>query len=307
MNNFMKKLKKKLSKLRVFYVIIFVVLFAYVVSMILPLLWAFFTAVKPYDEFLEDVVWAPDGFFWTWKWRNFIDVTDGFYCQITIQTGPNAGRYHVGFLAMLINTLLYAVGSALIQALVPCVVGYMTAKFDYKFSRFINVLVIVLMVLPIVGSAPSEMQILTKLGLFDTMIGNFIQKFNFLGMYYLIFHATFKGLSNDYMEAAYVDGASELRVLVQVALPMVITVIGTVFLIKFIEFWNDYQTPLLYLPSHATLARGLFNLSQLKQGDFATVPFRMAGCMLFAMPILILFITFKEKLMGNISMGGVKE
>ena len=54
-------------------------------------------------------------------------------------------------------------------------------------------------------------------------------------------------------------------------------------------------------------ARGVFRLSQNSQGDFATVPFRMAGCMFLAIPILILFLIFKEKLMGNLSMGGIKE
>ena len=299
----MKKKTRKKFKLEIFFVIIFFILFLYTVSMLLPLLWGFSTALKSQTEFLENVVWFPKGYFWTWKWKNFIDVTDGFFCQITTEEG----RFYVRFPAMFINTMLYAVGSAFIQTIVPCIVGYMTAKFDYKFSRFINTLVIVLMVLPIVGSAPSELQILQKLNLYDTMIGNYIQKFNFLGMYYLIFYAAFKALPNDFMEAAYVDGASEFRVMLQIAVPMMATIMGTVFLIKFIEFWNDYQTPLLYLPSHATLARGLFNLSQLKQGDFATVPFRTAGCMLFAVPVFVLFVIFKEKLMGNISMGGVKE
>lgn len=297
------KEKAKKQKFQIFYCLIFVVLLTYVISMIAPLLWGLSTALKDHSEFKENVVWPPKGWFWEWKWDNFIKVTDGFFCQITTEEG----RFYVRFPAMFVNTMAYAIGSALIQTLVPCIVGYMTAKFDYKFSRFINTLVVVLMVVPIVGSAPSELQILKNLGLFDTMIGNYIQKFNFLGMYYLIFYATFKSMPNDFLEAGYVDGASELRTMVQIALPMVLTVMGTVFLIKFIEFWNDYQTPLLYLPSYATLARGLFNLTQLKQGDFATVPFRMAGCMLFAVPVFILFIIFKEKLMGNLSMGGIKE
>lgn len=297
-----KNTKKKLN-LQAFYIIIGTVLTIYTISMIAPMIWGFTAAVKNHSEFIENVVGLPKGAPWTWKWRNFIDVVDGFFCQITTEQG----RFYVRFPAMFVNTMAYAVGSALIQTFVPCIVGYMTAKFDYKFSRFINTLVIVLMVLPIVGSAPSEMQILTSLGLFDTMIGNYIQKFNFLGMYYLIFYAAFKNMPNDFMEAGYVDGASELRVMVQIIIPMVMTIVGTVFLIKFIELWNDYQTPLLYMPSYAMLARGLFNLSQLAQGDFATVPFRMAGCMLFAIPVLVLFIIFKEKLMGNLSMGGVKE
>ena len=250
-----------------------------------------------------NVLGLPKGNILEWKWSNFIGVTEGFYTQITTE----AGRFQVGFLPMLYNTLMYAVGSALIRAIVPCVVGYVTAKFDYKFSRFINTMVLVLMTIPIVGSAPSEFQILQELNLYDTMIGNYIQKFNFLGMYYLVYYAAFKSLSNDFSEAAYVDGASELRVMIQIVMPMIATVIGTVFLIHFIDFWNDYQTPLLYLPSYATLARGLFSLSQRSQGNFATVPYRMAGCLVLATPILILFLIFKEKLMGNLSMGGIKE
>jgi raffinose/stachyose/melibiose transport system permease protein len=95
--------------------------------------------------------------------------------------------------------------------------------------------------------------------------------------------------------------------MIQIVMPMIATVIGTVFLIHFIDFWNDYQTPLLYLPSWAMLARGLYSLSQRSQGNFATVPYRMAGCLVLATPILILFLIFKEKLMGNLSMGGIKE
>ena len=283
---------------------IFVILFLYVISIALPILFGLTTALKTQEEFLDNVIGLPYGAPWKWQWRNFITVTEQFWVQITI---IGKGRFHVTFWPMLINTLEYAVGSALIQAFVPCLVGYLTSKFDYKFSKFVYAMVIVLMVVPIVGSAPSEMAILRRLNLFDTMIGNYIQKFNFLGMFYLVFYAVFKGVSNDILEAAYVDGASELRVMVQIAVPMVKNVLGTVVLLKFIDFWNDYQTPMLYMPSYATLARGLFALSHRSQGGAATVPGQMAGCMLLALPILILFIIFKDKLMGNISMGGVKE
>ena len=299
----MKKCLKKKIKINPFFLIIFVVLFVYVISMLAPMAWGFITALKSQEDFRVNVLGLPKGNILEWKWSNFIGVTSGFYTQITTP----AGRFHVGFKPMLENTLMYAGGSALIRAIVPCVVGYVTAKFNYKFSRFINTMVLVLMTIPIVGSAPSEFQILQELNLYDTMLGNYIQKFNFLGMYYLVYYAAFKSLSNDFSEAAYVDGASELRVMIQIVMPMIANVIGTVFLIHFIDFWNDYQTPLLYLPSYAMLARGLFSLSQRSHGDFATVPYRMAGCLVLATPILILFLIFKEKLMGNLSMGGIKE
>ena len=173
-------------------------------------------------------------------------------------------------------------------------------------------MVVVLMTIPIVGSTPSELQILQSLNLYDTMIGNYIQKFNFLGMYYLVYYATFKSLSNDFAEAAYVDGASEFRVMVQIVLPMVANIIGTVFLLHFIDFWNDYQTPLLYYPNHPTLAYAVFRMTNNTGGadkgmEYQGVPQRVAGCMVLAIPIFAIFVAFNKLLMGNLTMGGLKE
>ena len=286
------------------YIVIFVVLAVYILSMAFPLFWGVSTSLKSQAEFRQNVLWLPHGAPWTWKWENFVKVAFGFYENVTI---VGVGRKRIYFPQMLLNTLLYAGGSAVLATLCPCIVAYLTARFRYKFSKFINALVIALMVIPIVGSAPAEMQMLKALGLYDHMWGMWICKFSFLGMYYLIFYAAFNSLANDFFDAAYVDGASEMRVLLCIALPMVRNVIGTVLLIKFIDFWNDYQTPLLYMPSLPVLARGVFRLSQDMQGEFSTVPFRMAGCMLLAIPILILFIIFKNRLMNNLSMGGIKE
>lgn len=300
------KISAAMRKLRIksLYVVIGAVLLLYTISILLPVVWGVITSLKDQTDFGKNVLGLPAGWPWEWHWDNYVKVFNGFYEQVTI---PGVGRTRVYFSDMLKYTLLYAGGGAVIQTMVPCIVAYLTARFRYKFSSFINALVIVLMVVPIVGSAPSEMQILRTLGLYDNFWGNYIQKFNFLGMYYLVFYAAFRNVPNDFFEAAYVDGASEMRVMISIALPLVRNVIGTVLLIKFIDFWNDYQTPLLYLPSYPTLARGIFRLSQNSQGDFATTPFRMAGCMFLAVPILILFLIFKEKLMGNLSMGGIKE
>lgn len=299
----MKQERRKI-KFSTMYIVICCVLSVYVLSLCIPLLWAVLTSVKSQTEFRLNMLGLPKGMPWEWRWSNYGKVFTDFYEVITIK---GVGRIKVGLSKMIENTLLYAVGCSLLQTLCPCIVAYLTAKFDYKFSKFVDTLVVSLMVVPIIGSQPSEMQMLKGLGFYDTMWGMWICKFSFLGMYYLIFQGAFKGIPNDFFEAAYVDGASEIRVLFSIALPMVRNVFGTVFLIKFVAFWNDYQTPALYMPSLPVLARGIFRLTHALQGEFATIPFRMAGCMFLALPILILFIIFKEKMMGNLSMGGLKE
>ena len=89
--------------------------------------------------------------------------------------------------------------------------------------------------------------------------------------------------------------------------PMVGTIFTTVMLMSFIGMWNDYQTPLLYLPSHPTLAYGIYDLSKTNINDLNNVPARVAGCVILLVPILTVFISFRKKIMGNISIGGIKE
>lgn len=298
-------MKKKLRlRGQTLFIIIFAILAVYLLIMLLPMLWAIVTALKDQAEFRLNVLGLPHGAPWSWKWSNFVQAAVSFEAVVTV---ADVGRFKVGFWGMLGNSLLYAVGSALIQTFVPCVVAYVTAKFPCKFSSFLTGLVLVLMAMPIIGSQASELQLLKSLNMWNTMWGVYILKFNFLGLYFLIFQAAFKSMPNDFLEAAYIDGASEFRVMVSIALPMAANIIGTVFLLKFIAFWNDYESVLMYMPAYPTLANGVFNLGAGTQGINAEVPFKMAGCMVLVLPILVLFSVFSKRLMGNLSMGGIKE
>ena len=126
-------------------------------------------------------------------------------------------------------------------------------------------------------------------------------------MYFLVFHATFRGIAKDYYEAAYLDGASEFRVMVQIAFPLVKYTYLTVLLLNFITFWNDYQVPLIYMPSYPTAAYGVYLFNNSNDAQLSSVPVRITGCIFLLTPILILFMVFHRRLIGNVSMGGIKE
>lgn len=214
---------------------------------------------------------------------------------------------HATFLTMLGYTFLYTVVGSLLQALVPAVCAYLCAKFDFKFSKFIYVLVLFVNIIPIVGSYPSAITLLRDLGLYDTFLGYFMQKFSFCGTYFFVYYAFFETLPNTYSEAAEIDGASRYAALIYIILPLAIKIISTVWLLQFVAFWNDYQTALLYMPTKPTLAYGVYYLChETAKGKLANVPAKTAGCMILALPLIALFSIFKERLMGNISMGGIK-
>jgi ABC-type glycerol-3-phosphate transport system permease component len=167
--------------------------------------------------------------------------------------------------------------------------------------------VIVTLILPIVGTMPAQIQMLHALGIFGTIWSMWLMSASFLGLFFLIFYASFKGISSTYWEAAYVDGASELRVMVQIILPFVRNVFFTIMLIKFIGFWNDYQAPLIYMMKYPTLSFALFRFSNDTAQILNNIPVRLAGCMIMLVPLLIVFVAFHSRLSGNLTMGGIKE
>ena len=316
----MKRIRRQDSSVLNKVVIVFVcsVLAVYTLSVVLPFVWALITSLKSRMDFLTwenvlglpSVEWSRDEIF---KLKNYTKIFTNFEIKVSANYISGSGKVSYsstyGLPMLLLNTLIYAGGGCVIATIVPCVVAYMCAKYHYKFSKIVYAVAVLIMSIPIIGAYPSELRLLRQLNLFDSFLGNFIQKFNFTGMYFFVFYAFFETLPDSYSEAAEIDGASQWTVMVRVILPLAGKIISTVMLINFITFWDDYQTPLLYLPTKPTIAYGIFQLirdsSSSKGFDF--VPVKIAGCMILALPVLIIFIALKDKLMGNISMGGLKE
>ena len=113
-----------------------------------------------------------------WKFENYPIAFFNFYVQVE----AGSGYRNVYMPEQFLNSILYAGGSALFATFIPCITGYLTAKFDYKFSRILTVVVIVCITLPIVGSLPSQIQVAKNLKLYDSIWGMWVMKANFLSI-----------------------------------------------------------------------------------------------------------------------------
>lgn len=312
----MKKQQKK-DKAMIAVWAIFIILIIYSLSLFFVLGWGLITSLKSDIEFgrVGNKVGIP-----TWGYSaneilfgNYLKVINNFELKVSAnywrgETLVNTTRL-VYFPNLLFNTLVYALGGAIIAAFVPCIMAYFCAKYKYKFSSLLYTLVIFVMIIPVVGTQPATINLLRDTGLYDTFIGSYVLKFSFQGTYFLVFFAFFEGLTDSYAEAAEIDGATQFDILFRITLPLVSKMIGTVILIQFIALWDDYQTSNLYLPTHPTLAYGVYRMvydSGSSKG-FNAVPVKISGCMLLVIPMLILFACLKDKIMGNVSMGGLKE
>lgn len=317
----MKKSGKK--KMTPFTIILFVILAAYAISLIIPLIWGLSTSLKHYYlDFRYNVLGFPNFDAWgnspiegenVW-YSNYVTVINNFNFKLrsVFFAGFNSDvlvthESTVTIFTAILNTLLYAGGMSVLNAIVPCVVGYICSKYKFKFSNIIYAVVVFTMAMPLFGQAPSFITLLRKLNLYDEFLGQWLMSATFANMYFLVFYAFFEGLSDAYLEAAEIDGASQFRVMTTIAIPLAKYTIMTIILIVFVALWNDYNAPILYLPTKPTLAYGVFWLQQRSPKIKSQVTLQVASLMMLVVPILILFIIFRDRFMGNLSMGGVKE
>lgn len=292
---------KTKRKIAISEIVLLAVLVIYSISILYLIFWGLLTSLKTQDDFLieQNIFGFPAEF----AWDNYQAVFKRLYIQVT----RDGVRFKITLIWQIIYTLLYAGVGCLLAALAPFLVAYACSRFHYKFNEVLETLVFVVMIVPVVGSTTSMLSLLHQLNLYDTFLGVYCEKFYFTSIYFLIYRGILKGLSKSFSEAATIDGANEFQIMVRINFPLVINVFATIALMYFITFWNDYQTPLLYMPTHPTLAYGIFNLTQMTTGDLNITPRKMAGCMILVVPITILFAIFKDKLMTNLSVGGVKE
>lgn len=307
-----------------FKIIIFAVLALYVLSILYVLFFGLMNSFKHEDDFLyySGVMSLPkvnpefpEKFYEALKFGNFKKVLDNFIIRgqanyISLFSGGKEISFQneSRFGSLLLNTLYLAGVCSFVEAFVCYATAYVCAKYSFKFSGFIYTVVICVMTIPLVGTAPATINVLQKLNLFSTPIGMLMMRANCCGMYFLIFYAFFEGLPDSYVEAAEIDGASQFNVFITIIIPMGIKTIGTVTLILFVQNWNDYSMSYVYMPTLPTLAYAVYEITyrtDLHNQVNRTV-YKLAGCMILAIPVTIIFVCFKDLIMGNVSAGGLK-
>lgn len=133
------------TKFTPFTIVLLIVLAVYVFSMFTLIGWALITSFKSPNDFRTNAIGMPEKFVW-----NYTFVYTKFYVSVLTESGMEV----VYMETMFVYSILYSLGCAFFQTLVPCITAYLCARFNYKFSKIVYTAVIVVMILPIVGSLP---------------------------------------------------------------------------------------------------------------------------------------------------------
>ncbi len=233
-------------------------------------------------------------------YRNGVKVSTDIF-------GRSLSDIHTNIFGAALNTVIYCAITVLAKLFAMGISAYMVAKYKFKFSKVIYTVLLLAMTIPIVGTQASELEMLKNLGLYSTWIGCFFQSANFSGMYFFVFYAFFVNFSDTYVEAAEIDGASQLRSLITIVIPLTSKMFLSIGLILFVQSWNQYESVYLYMPTHPTLGFAIFDLVNQTSKGMTSLGAQCAACAILAIPTLILFLCFHKTLMGNVSLGGLKE
>lgn len=285
--------------------IILTLLSLYVLSLFGLLLWGLMTAVKADEEYGTSIIKSSMYQFP----RSFVMHIGNVMESMKISASADSlfTDEKVSFWEVTLYSVLFAGGCAFFKTLVTTLTAYTCARFNFKSSKIVYSIVIIVMMIPVVGNLPSELYMAHTFNLYNHIWGLWVMRSNFLGLYFLVMYNSFKGIPMAYSEAAKVDGANNWQIMIRLAFPMIKGTFLTIMLIYFVEFWNEYQVPLVYLPSFPTLGYTVYDsiFGSLRQ-EIRYAPSQFTLAFTVVLPILVLFLIFQDKLMGNVTVGGIK-
>jgi multiple sugar transport system permease protein len=270
----------------------FAILLPLSLIMILPILFIFNHAFKPQSELFA---YPPAFFVNNPTLDNFIELG-----RLLTSSGIPFARY-------VLNSLLVTTVGVFLAILFTSLSAYGLAKLKFKGKKWLFELnTIALMFVPIAVQIPRFI-IVAQSGLTDTFFAHIFPMITLPVAMFLI-KQFIDQIPNDFIEAARIDGASEMQIFFQVVVPMVLPAIATVGILAFQIIWNDTSTSTLFFEdeSQRTLAFFLQTLTAAQGNTVAGQGMAAAASLIMFVPNLVLFILLQSQVMSTMTHSGLK-
>lgn len=211
---------------------------------------------------------------------------------------------NVPFYLFYFNSIKVALSVTLITLVFSSMAAYAFTKLQFKGRDLVFLLLISYMIIPAQATLIPRFMMIRWMGLYDThaaliLMDMFSIYFTFLLRQFMM------GVSNDFIEAAKIDGAGYFRIFWSIMLPLCRPVLATVAIIKFIWTWNDYQNPLIFLLDKKlyTIQLGMALFRDDYTNNYAIM---MMASLSAIIPLLIVFVILQKQVINGIALGGVK-
>ncbi|MDQ0727959.1 carbohydrate ABC transporter permease [Microbacterium sp. W4I20] len=256
----------------------------FVIASLFPLAWMIIAGFKSKTEVVE----TPFQFFpEVWLWQNYAQIlADPTFLQTLAWTFMGAVLFTVGSLA--VNSLA----------------AYAFARLDFRFKGIIWVIVITTMFIPGMTILLTSFIVVTRLSMLDTLSVLVIPGLASAGMVFFI-RQFYLNIPKSLEEAAMLDGCGRFGIFVRIFLPLSKPPFVVMGITAFLGYWNSYVWPILTItsPERFVLQQYLATFRSERSTELGLL---MAGSVLAAAPVIILFLIFQRQIIGNIKMAGLK-
>lgn len=264
--------------------IIFLMLIAFSVSILYPLLWMFINAFRTNQELFLYTWELPD----KWLWGNYVKAWK-----------VGVGRYFF-------NSLFITSVSTFLTVLISSLAAFPLSRFNFKGRHIILMAIISGLMLAPQVSLVSLFKLLQTLGIYNTYLALIIPYVAYrIPFTIFLIWAYFISLPKEIEESAYIDGCSDWLLFWRIILPMSKPIIATSALLAARVFWNEFMFALVFIENDRlkTIPVGLMNLKSNLATDWTVL---LAALATSALPIIILFLVLQKYFVRGLTMGGVK-
>ena len=257
------------------------------VIVLFPFYWMILSSVKSYSAYNSEYVPA----FFTLH-PTFQNYADAF-------TAVPLGRYFL-------NTLIFTVATTAIMLIVVTLAAFAFARLQFRGRDLLFTFFLALMMIPNELVIITNFVTITDLDLRNTFLGLILPSVTSVFYIYLL-RENFAQIPDELYYAAKVDGTSDLKYLLKVMIPICKPTLITITILKVIECWNSYVWPRLITDDAAyfLVSNGI---QEIRENGFGreTIPAMMAAVVVISVPLIVLFLCFRKKVMAGVSRGGTK-
>lgn len=272
---------------RVMSIITYVLLGMWAVVVLFPFYWMLLTSVKSYSEYNSEYI--PKFFTLSPTFQNYVDAF----------TAVPLGRYFL-------NTILFTVITTAIMLVVITLAAFAFARLEFRGKNFAFLIFLSLMMIPNELVIITNFVTITNLNMRNTFPGLILPSVTSVFYIYLL-KENFEQIPDSMYYAAKVDGTSDLKYLLKVMIPIARPTLITITILKVIECWNSYVWPRLITDdeNYYLVSNGI---QEIRENGFGreNIPAMMAAVVVISVPLIVLFLIFRNKVMEGVSRGGTK-
>ncbi len=267
--------------------ITYVFLTLWAVVVLFPFYWMLLTSVKSYGAYNSEYI--PKFFTLSPTLQNYADA----FTEVSL------GKY-------LLNTTVFTVVTTAVMLLVITLAAFAFARLEFRGKNAAFLLFLSLMMIPNELVVITNFVTVTNLNMRNSFSGLILPSVTSVFYIYLL-KENFQQIPDSLYLAAKVDGTSDLKYLLKVMIPISKPTLVTITILKIIECWNSYVWPRLITDdeNYFLVSNGI---QEIRENGFGreNIPAMMAAVVVISVPLIVLFLLFRKKIMEGVSRGGTK-